>query len=62
MSLATARYNADAVSKTYELLIIIIMNIKDWTLFSVPSPDLQLLSPTFLWSSNCPPSLWSVVV
>ena len=41
---------------------IIIINIKDWTLWSVPSPKLQLLSPTFLRSSNCSPSLRSVVV
>ena len=44
------------------LLFIIIINIKDWTLWSIPSPKLQLLSPTFLQSSNCSPSLWSVVV
>ena len=43
-------------------VIIIIINIKDWTLWSVPSPKLQLLSPTFLRSSNCSSSLWSVVV
>ena len=35
----------------------IIINIKDWTLWSVPFPELQLLSPTFLRSSNCSPSL-----
>ena len=34
----------------------------DWILWSVPSPKLQLLSPKFLRSSNCSPSLWSVVV
>jgi len=28
----------------------------------VTSPKLQLLSPTFLRSSNCSPSLWSVAV
>jgi len=44
------------------IIIIIITNIKDLTLWSVPSPKLQLLSPTFLRSSNCSPSLWSVVV
>jgi hypothetical protein len=44
------------------LVHFIIINIKDWTLWSVPSPQLQLLSPMFLWSSNCSPSLWSVVV
>ena len=44
------------------IIIIINMNIKDRTLWSVPSPKLQLLSPAFLWSSNCSPSLWSVVV
>ena len=41
---------------------IIIINIKDRALWSVPFPKLQLLSPTFLRSSNCSPSLWSVVV
>jgi len=40
----------------------IIINIKDWTLWSVPSPELQLLSPTLLRSSNCSPSLWFVAV
>ena len=44
------------------LILIIIINIKDWTLWSVPSPELQLLTPTLLRSSNCSPSLWSVVV
>jgi hypothetical protein len=34
------------------IIIIIIINIRDWTLRSVPSPGLQLLSPTFLRSSN----------
>jgi len=42
--------------------IVIIINIKDWTLWSFPSPGLQLLAPTLLRSSNCSPSLWSVVV
>ena len=46
----------------HQFFIIIIMNIKDWTLWSVPSPKLQLFSPTFLRSSSCSPSLWSVVV
>ena len=43
-------------------LFVIIINIKDWNLRSVPSPQLQLLSLTFLRSLNCSPSLWSVVV
>ena len=47
---------------TIIIIIIIIINIKDWTLWSVPSPELQLLAPTLLRSSNCSPSLWSVVV
>ena len=42
------------------LKVIIVINIKDWTLWSVPSPELQLFSPTFLWSSNCSSSLWFV--
>jgi len=33
----------------------IIINIKEWTLWSVPSPELQLLAPTLLRSSNCSP-------
>ena len=44
------------------IYIIIIINIKDWTLWSVPSPQLQQLAPTLLRSSNCSPSLWSVAV
>ena len=44
------------------IIIIIIINIKDWTLWSVPSPQLQLLAPTLLRSSNCSLSLQSVVV
>jgi len=44
------------------IFIITIINIKDWTLWSVPSPELQLLAPTLLRSSSCSPSLWSVVV
>ena len=42
--------------------IIIIINIKDRTLWSVPSPELQLFAPSLLRSSNCSPSLWSVAV
>jgi len=44
------------------IITITIINIKDCTLWSFPSPKLQLLTPTFLRSSNCSPSLWSVVV
>ena len=43
-------------------LLKININIKDWTLRSVPSPQLQLLAPKLLRSSNCSPSLWPVVV
>ena len=43
-------------------ITINIINIKDWTLWSVPSPELQFFAPTLLRSSNCSPSLWSVVV
>ena len=42
--------------------VFIIINIKDWTLWSVPTPGLQLLSPTFFRSSNWSSSLRSVVV
>ena len=52
-----------SISLTFIIItIIIIINIKDWTLWSVPSPELQLLAPTLLRSSNCSPSLWSIVV
>ena len=43
-------------------ITIIIINIKDWTLRYVPSPELELLAPTTLLSSNCSPSLWPVVL
>jgi hypothetical protein len=43
-------------------VIVHHQNIKEWNLWSVPSPQLQLLSPTLLRSSNCSPSLRSVVV
>jgi len=39
----------------------IIINVKDWTLWPVLSPKLQLFSPTFRRSSNWS-SLWSIVV
>ena len=42
--------------------VIIVINIKDRTLWSVPSPQLQLLSPMLLRSSNCSPSLRSAAV
>jgi hypothetical protein len=43
-------------------IIIIIIDIQGWTIWPIPPPELQLLSPTFLWSSNFSPSLWSVVI
>ena len=45
-----------------KIIIIIIINIKDWTLWSVPSPEIQLFSPAFLRSANCSYFLWSVVI
>jgi len=53
-------YISELILGRYQYIIII--NIKDWTLWSVLSPELQLLAPTLLRSSNCSPSLWSVVV
>ena len=50
------------VTISLAFIIIIVINIKDWTLWSVPSPELQLLAPTLLRSSNCSPSLRSVAV
>ena len=42
----------DRLLWTQKLPHIIIINIKDWTVWSVPSPTSQLLSPTFLRSST----------
>jgi hypothetical protein len=44
------------------IIIIIIINIQGWAIWPVPSPELQLLSPSFLRSPNCSLSLWAVVV
>jgi hypothetical protein len=44
------------------IIIIIIINIKGWAIWPVPSPELQLLLPAFLRSSDCSLSLWTVVV
>jgi hypothetical protein len=44
------------------IIIIIIINIQGWAIWLVPSPELQLLSPSFLRSPNCSLSLWAVVV
>jgi len=56
-------FKRDLLHRQYiQGVITIIINIKDWTLWSVPSPELQLLAPTLLRSSNCSPSLWSVVI
>jgi len=42
------RTNIDTHNRVF---LIIIINVKDWTLWSVPSSELQLLMPTLLWSS-----------
>ena len=42
--------------------VIIIINIQGWAIWPVPSPELQLFSPSFLWSPNCSLSLWAVKV
>ena len=55
-------HSIDYWKPNVDVIMIIIINIKDWTLWSVPSSKLQLLSPTFLRSSNCSPSLWSAAV
>jgi hypothetical protein len=34
--------------QTLIIIIIIIINIKGWAIWPVPSPEVQLLSPTFL--------------
>jgi hypothetical protein len=40
--------------------IINIKNIQGWAIWPVPSPKLQLLSPSLLRSPNCSLSLWAV--
>jgi hypothetical protein len=45
-----------------QIIIIIIINILGWAIWPVPSPELKLLSPSFLWSPNCSLSLWAVKV
>ena len=44
------------------IFIIIIINIQGWAIWPVPSPELQLLSPSLLRSPNCSLSLWAVEV
>jgi hypothetical protein len=39
----------------------IIINIQGWAIWPILSPELQLLSPSFLRSPNCSLSLWAVV-
>jgi hypothetical protein len=64
---ATARRKEHEVYKgklvaVEKYIYIIIMNFKGWAIWPVPSPELQLLSPSFLWSPNRSLSLWAVVV
>jgi hypothetical protein len=51
-----------AMVRHRSIYMIIMINIKGWAIWPVPSPELQLLSPTFLWSPNRSLSLWTVVV
>jgi hypothetical protein len=44
------------------IITIIVLNIQGWAIWPVPSPELQLLSPSFLRSPNCSLSLWAVMV
>jgi hypothetical protein len=44
------------------VIIIIIINMKGLAIWPVLSPQLQQLSPAFLWSPNCSLSLWTVAV
>jgi len=55
------RAGLDGCGKNFRVIIIII-SIKGWAIWPVPSPELQLLSPTFLRSTDCSLSLWIVVV
>ena len=45
----------------YIYIYIYIINIQGWAIWPVPSPELQLLSPSFLRSPNSSLSLWAVV-
>jgi hypothetical protein len=52
----------DPTPETSRILNInIIINIQGWAIWPVPSPELQLLSPSLLRSPNCSLSLWAVV-
>jgi hypothetical protein len=44
------------------IIIIIIINIQGWAIWPVPSPELKLFSPSFLWSPSCSLSVWVVKV
>ena len=55
-ALTVSRHNTGSWKRASNSIIIII-NIKDWTLWYIPSPELQLLLPTHLQSSNCSLSL-----
>jgi hypothetical protein len=44
------------------MIYMYIYNINGWAIWSGPSPQLQLLSPSFLRSPNCSLSLWTAVV
>ena len=62
MKISCEGHNVGQSVTLLSYIIIITIIIKHCTLWSVPSPHLQLLAPTLLRSSNCSPSLWSVAV
>jgi hypothetical protein len=45
-----------------DINIHIIINIQGWAIWPVPSSELKLISPSFLWSPNCSLSVWAVKV
>jgi hypothetical protein len=51
-------YHAEPGHVHHSIIFIIITNIQGWAIWPVPSPELKLLSPSFLWSL----SLWAIKV
>ena len=56
------RYSTGIFRIINVLFLIIIINIQGWAIWPVPSPELQLLSPSLLRSPNCSLSLRAVEV
>ena len=60
-ALWTARFRTNCCFMS-DTRFFFIINIQGWAIWPVPSPELQLLSPSILRSPNCSLSLWVVEV